>query len=224
MPTVLPTAVRDVPIKSLRLDPRCQLRADIRQSIIQDYHDVLEEELEAAKAAERDPVWPFPPLDVFWRVAGPNLVADGWHRTKAAQIAKWPNPIPCVVHDGDLRDAILWAANANSTHGIRRSNEDKRKTIITLLHDREWRKWSSNEIARRCNVSASLVEIVRRHEGGAADPEQRLHFRGDGRIGYSPRDRDRNRKKTPTLAEQVAATLHDTPTHCPYCGRRMEED
>lgn len=221
---VLPTETRDVPLKNLRLDKSCQLRADLRQTTIDDYRDLCEEELEAAKAENRKPVWPFPPLDVFWRAGSGHIVADGWHRKMGADKAKWPLPIPCIVHDGGLREAILFAAGANASHGVRRSNEDKRRAVLTLLHDREWRKWSSAEIARRCHVSPGLVEIVRKHEGGAANPEERLSY-SRGKIFYKPRDRDRRVPRT--LADQVKAVLEpkgSVPEKCPYCGRPMNEE
>lgn len=221
MTLTLETETRDVPRKNLTLDKRCQLRAEIRRTTVDDYRDLLEEEMEAAKKEEREPVWPFPPLDIFWRAGSAHLVADGWHRKMGADEAKWSEPIPCIVHDGGIREAILFAAGANASHGVRRSNEDKRRAVLTLLKDREWRKWASNEIARRCNVSAGLVEIVRQHEGGAANPEQRLHY-SKGKLRYTSRERDRRKPKT--LAEQVKEALGDVPTHCPYCGRLMERE
>lgn len=214
---------RAVPLANLVLDPKCQLRADIRQTVVQDYSDVLEDELEAAKAGNRKPKWPFPELVVFYQEGSAHVVADGWHRALATRKVKWPKPIPCEVNHGTLRDAILYAAGANQRHGIRRTNEDKRRSVLVLLHDREWRKWATAEIARRCGVSTGLVEIIRQREGGAADPERRLHFKGDGKIGYTSRKTDRGRKRN--LAEEVGVILgNKAPENCPYCGRPMLKD
>ena len=38
---------------------------------------------------------------------------------------------------GTQRDAILWSISANATHGLRRTNEDKRRAVTRLLQDPE---------------------------------------------------------------------------------------
>lgn len=50
---------------------------------------------------------------------------------------------------------------ANADHGLRRSNEDKRKAVGLLLADAEWSKLSNAEIARLCNVSHTFVNNTR---------------------------------------------------------------
>lgn len=59
------------------------------------------------------------------------------------------------------RDAILFSAGANAAHGMRRTNEDKRRAVLTLLNDPEWAGWSDREIARRCHVGHPLVAQLR---------------------------------------------------------------
>jgi hypothetical protein len=56
---------------------------------------------------------------------------------------------------------VLYSCGANHRHGIRRSNEDKRRAVIKLLEDAEWKTCSSNEIAKRWAVHHSFVEKVR---------------------------------------------------------------
>jgi hypothetical protein len=57
--------------------------------------------------------------------------------------------IAADVRPGGQREAILHSVGANAKHGWRRSNEDKRKTVLTLLNDPEWAQWSDREIGRR---------------------------------------------------------------------------
>ena len=213
---------RMIPLKNLVLDKRCQLRADLRQTVIQDYADVLEE------AKEGDGKWPFPEVVVFYQEGSAHFVADGWHRVLAARQTKWPGDIPCEVLHGTLRDAILYAAGANSRHGIRRTNEDKRQAVLTILKDREWRKWNSAEIARHCAVSPGLVEIIRWHEGGAANPAERIVFGREGRLHYRKRENDRRIKRVEpalTMAEVVTQVSGASgPGTCPYCGRKLDVD
>jgi len=66
------------------------------------------------------------------------------------------------VRTGTKRDAILYSVSANDAHGLRRSNEDKRKAVLTLLNDGEWARWSDSEIARRCAVHHSFVGDMRK--------------------------------------------------------------
>jgi len=61
------------------------------------------------------------------------------------------------VKQGTERDAILYSVGANATHGMRRTNADKRRAVMRLLEDEEWGKWSDGEIARRCGVTRQTV-------------------------------------------------------------------
>lgn len=65
------------------------------------------------------------------------------------------------VRQGTRRDAILYSVGANETHGLRRTNEDKRRAVMTLLSDEEWSRWSNNEIAQKCGVSHTFVNGMR---------------------------------------------------------------
>lgn len=44
----------------------------------------------------------------------------------------------------------------------RRTNEDKRRAVMTLLNDAEWATWSDREIARRAGVHHDLVGTLRK--------------------------------------------------------------
>jgi hypothetical protein len=44
---------------------------------------------------------------------------------------------------------------------VPRTNEDKRRAVMTLLGDEEWSQWSNREIARRCGVHHDLVGSLR---------------------------------------------------------------
>jgi hypothetical protein len=67
---------------------------------------------------------------------------------------------------GDARPcAVCWrwtcSLGANSEHGLRRTNDDKRCAVSLLLHDAEWVEWSNREIARRCVVDHKTVAKLR---------------------------------------------------------------
>ena len=111
----------------------------------------------------------FPPIIVYSDGGddenGPYWLADGFHRLEAARrIGR--TKIEADVRAGGRRDALLCCVGANATHGLRRTNEDKRKAVGVLLGDPEWSKWSDSQIARRCSVSNHLVAEVRRSHLG----------------------------------------------------------
>jgi hypothetical protein len=87
-------------------------------------------------------------------------LVDGFHRVAAAKQAGITE-LPFIEKSGTYREALLFSLGVNSIHGLRRSNEDKRKAVFTLLNDEEWSQWSNRVIAKQCQVSASLVDKLR---------------------------------------------------------------
>ena len=65
--------------------------------------------------------------------------------------------MPADIRQGTRRDAILFSVGANESHGLRRTNEDKRRAIFTLLQDEEWAAKGFRWIAEKCAVSDFMV-------------------------------------------------------------------
>ena len=129
------------------LDPEVQSRTQIDADVVEEYAEKMREGTR------------FPPIVVF--LDGEDLrVADGFHRVEAARLAGLDD-IEADVRSGSRRDAVLHAVGANSTHGLRRTNADKRRAVQILLDDPEWTQWSAREIARRAGVSHVLVGRLR---------------------------------------------------------------
>lgn len=137
----------EVAIEDLVCDPAAQPRAEPDPRLTTEY---------TAALLDGDL---FPPIVVFGR-GKPLWVADGFHRVAAHQDAGM-TVIAADVRDGDLRDAILYSVGANAAHGLRRTNADKQRAVLTLLNDPEWSKWSDREIARRCAVDHKTVSSLR---------------------------------------------------------------
>lgn len=138
-------------LKDIRLDGGTQPRQFINQDVVNEY---AEEMIESDN---------FPPMVVF--NDGANLwLADGFHRFHANKKAGFLE-VNCDVRNGTLREAILFSVGANAVHGLRRTNDDKRKAVLILLNDIEWSEWSDNEIARQCAVSAMTVGRIRKSMG-----------------------------------------------------------
>lgn len=102
----------------------------------------------------------FPPVVVFYD--GVTFwLADGFHRF-LAHVKAGKEKIREQVIPGDKRAAILYSAGANHTHGLRRTNADKRKSVAMLLSDTEWSQWSDYAIAEACKVDRRIVADVRK--------------------------------------------------------------
>ena len=124
----------------------------------------------------------FPPIRVYHDGAEYHL-ADGFHRVEAArQIGL--DAILAEVVQGTSRDATLAACAANATHGLRRTNEDKRRAISAMLTDPEWAVWSDRAIAKACAVDHKSVARVRREltaqKGGEIPSQTDEHGKPSG--------------------------------------------
>ena len=136
-------------LSEIRTDGGTQPRAAIDESIVKEYAEALRS---GAK---------FPAVVVFHDGAT-YWLAEGFHRYFAHRSAGLDS-IAVDIREGTRRDAVLFSVGANATHGLRRSNEDKRKAVMTLLEDDEWRQWSDRKIAEACGVGHPLVATVRAH-------------------------------------------------------------
>ena len=139
--------MKTINIKTIRIDGGTQSRVEINNEIVTEY-------AEAIKAGAE-----FPAVVVF-NDGADNWLADGFHRFHGHNQAGLTS-ILADIRQGTTRDAVLYSLGANGTHGLNRTNADKRKAVTTMLNDAEWAKWSSNAIAKACNVSGAYVGQIR---------------------------------------------------------------
>jgi len=135
--------IKNIALGAIRADTSAQPRAAIFQNVVDEYAEALADGVA------------LPPVVVFYDEAH-YWLADGFHR-HAAHMKIGASCIAADVRLGTLRDAILYSVGANQAHGLRRTNDDKRRAVLTLLNDEEWSKWSAREIARHCGVSADFA-------------------------------------------------------------------
>lgn len=159
----------DVQLSDIRIDAGTQPRAEIDEELVREY-------AEAYRGGAK-----MPPLVVFSQSGiGGYILADGFHRYHALKNLN-KKKASCNLRIGSVRDAILWSVGANATHGLRRTNADKRRAVMTLLEDKEWGAWSDREIARTTGVDhttvgrlrASLVENT--SDNGDPEPQTRKY-------------------------------------------------
>src|SRR5690606_39168080 len=66
-----------------------------------------------------------------------------------------------VVGEGTIDEAIWHAAAVNQTHGVRRTNADKRRAVRLALETEIGMEQSSRVIAEHVGVSHTFVERLR---------------------------------------------------------------
>ena len=156
------TAVTDrLALASIRTDGGTQSRAQLYHPTVSDYVEVIASGVD------------FPAVVVFFD-GKDYWLADGFHR-HAAYASMNRKDIAADVHQGTRRDAILYSVGANSSHGLRRTSEDKRRAVTVLLNDPEWSGWSDREVARQCRVSHPFVAKFRPSLTGNVSSEPRTY-------------------------------------------------
>lgn len=155
-------------LATIRLDGGTQPRALTDAVTIEDYaRDMLKGDA-------------FPPLVVFYD--GEHYwLTSGFHRYSAAAFAGFEE-MDCDVRQGTRRDAVLFSCGLNSEHGLRRTNDDKRRAVRKLLEDGQWRTESDQWIATAARVTDRFVAAMRDELYPPASPNRsgmRTVHRGD---------------------------------------------
>lgn len=182
---------RILPIRALRLDGDTQARVKLNLFTIDEY------------AAAMSAGATFPPVVVFYDDST-YWLADGFHRVHAAQQSGLTE-ISAIVHPGGRRGAVLFGVGANASHGLRRTNEDKRRAVLTLLNDPEWSQWSDREIARRCAVDNTFVSRLRATLSVDEPQIARRVQRGDATYGMN----------TLNIGERIAPAVRQALANTP---------
>ena len=148
-------SLQTLKIEEIR-DGGAQMRVEMKPDVVREYADDM-----AAGAT-------FPPV-VVYHDGTDYWLGDGFHRVEAARkIGR--EPIEAEVLDGDVRQAILHGIGSNASHGLRRTQADKRRAVERLLRDEEWSKWSDRQIAKVVKVDHKTVGKIRRELMGGEFP------------------------------------------------------
>jgi uncharacterized ParB-like nuclease family protein len=149
--------VKKLNLNVIRIDGGTQPRESINLEIVTEYAEAI--------AAGND----LPPVVVFHDGAE-HWLADGFHRWHGHKQAGKAS-IHADVRAGSLLDAKLYAVGANGAHGLRRTNDDKRKAVQMVLDEPAWKDWSDRAIADACGVSHTFVAQIRRPAAQPKAPE-----------------------------------------------------
>lgn len=178
-------------VASIRSDAGTQTRAAIRNSIVGEY----------AEALARGEILP---RIVVFEDHGEMILGDGFHRLKATQ-KLGRTEITADVYSGSRQDALLHALGSNRTHGLRRSNADKRHSVILAL--KEFPDWSDRKIAEVCGVGPDLVGAARKVQLSESDSSSDAPTRV-GRDGRKRRTPIARRSSDPRLPNSETAPPH----------------
>lgn len=141
------SSINNLNLSKIILDREIQPRMQLNQEVVSEYAEAMRQGAT------------FPPVAVYCD-GKKYWLADGFLRLKAKEYIGG-HQILSEVKYGSRRDAILFAAGANSAYGLQRSNADKRRAVEKLIFDEEWFRWSDREIARRTFVSQPFVSKLR---------------------------------------------------------------
>ena len=141
----------NLPVDQILLNDGLQGRVRLDPSIVDEYADSMKfDNIE------------FPPIDVYFS-QDTNMwyLLDGFHRIEACKKNGKTHITANVVPITNEDDAVWWAAAANQSHGLRRSNADKLRALELVLSLDSSLELSDREIARRIGVSHTFVSVNR---------------------------------------------------------------
>ena len=138
-----------IELKKIRLDGGTQPRAKVIEEQVARYTEVL---LNGGKMKE-DPVVFFDGKD-YW-------LADGFHRYHANKRAGYTE-VKCNVVMGTKREAWIYSRGANHDHGMPRTAEEVRESVISCFNDVELSELSDRKISEICKCSPMTVGRVRK--------------------------------------------------------------
>jgi len=132
-------------LSDITVDNDLQPRAFMKTEVVDEY-------AEAMQQGEC-----FPPITLFTD-RDTNWLADGYHRFYAAQKAGL-DELSAEFRIGTRQDALRYALSANVTHGLRRSQADRRRAVLIAL--REFGNLSNRELGRMVKVDDKTIAKYR---------------------------------------------------------------
>jgi len=138
-----PTVPTHLALADIVLEPALQVRP-VSDEIAEEYAEHVEL---------------LPPV-IVWDVDGQYLLADGWHRRRAHELAD-RTEIKVQILQGTLEQAKLYVAMCDVRVGVRRNRAAKRAAVLLVLGTSDGAEWSDRKIGAHCGVSHTFVGLVR---------------------------------------------------------------
>jgi hypothetical protein len=166
----------------------------------------------------------FPAVTVFYDETDYWLV-DGFHRVAAAK-QKGKTMIAVEIRPGSLLEAQWCSFGVNKSHGLRRTNEDKRRAVkATLEHDLS-DDWSDGKIADHCGVTQEFVSKMRKQMPPPQNNSGVTKRVGkDGKVydaGKASAASKKRATKTTTSETTTSKTVVEAPTEADFVEEHEE--
>jgi hypothetical protein len=186
-------STQNLSLDRILTDAGTQMRIENSESTIADYVEALQQ------GCIFPPIVVFTDGITFW-------LADGFHRYEAHKRCGHET-IFCEIREGTLDDAKKFACEANTKHGLPRTNEGKRKAIREYLQLPGIATMSDLEIARRLHIlfmesAQKRMSLLRRKPMLARDQKSKCQ---------SKRNREINPRKT--AISSISTTFRRIPLH-----------
>jgi hypothetical protein len=148
-----------LPLDHITLDGRLQSRP-LKACVVKAYFEALRrgEELPAVLV-----VYDATVVDKYYLV-------DGHHRYAATSQLSGIEYIGVKIVDGTFADAQWLSWGANRSHGLRCSQQDKRRAIQAAVEHPRWKQESDRAIAQHIGCDHKTVGVMRRNRGGGEFP------------------------------------------------------
>lgn len=144
-------------------------------------HNLVSEYVESMRDGEQFPlVTLFFDGERYW-------IADGFHRI-AAQKKLGYKEIYASVARGGYREAVLHGVKANSNHGLRPSQKDKRAAVMKILTEGDTFNLSLRATAALCGVSHTYVQNLQQELADRTERAQSEESESDAIMPVSGRD------------------------------------
>lgn len=204
-------------LNQIRTDGGTQPRAQLDFMVIGEYAEQMIEGVV------------FPPVVTFFD--GTHYwLADGFHRVNAAGRAGL-EAISADVRQGTLQDAQWYSYSVNQSHGLRRSNEDKRRAVAAALKHPYAASKTLHDLARHLGVSHQTIANYKNTIFQNLKDTPRLVTRNGqtyemnvANIGAAPAVDTRDRVMTPSFqfpdeAQEIDLRFDPTQSmaYCKYC-------
>jgi len=196
----------------IRADGGTQPRAKINREVYRDY-------AERMQAGDE-----FPAITVYFD-GKDYWLTDGFHRFNAHMIARPSEPLECTIRQGTVEDAQWHSYGVNKTHGLRRTNEDKKRAVRSALTHWKAVELSNVKIAAHCGVDEKTVRRYRRQMSASSEiPKTQIRTVKRGKSTYQQdttnigksRKRANRRKPSRHMAGRV-----NNPTRVPVPAEPM---
>jgi hypothetical protein len=186
-------SVERLMVTDIKLSGGFQMRVALDQTTIDEYSQRIEE--------NPDEDWVFDDPCTVFKIDGDLYLIDGFHRFAAMQKCEKTH-VMATVHTGTRLDALKHALGANARHGLKRSNEDKRRAVRVALEQPEFANLSNRQIGELCSVSDHFVGDVR--VSLRTDRTETL-------VGIDGRKQPASRKSQEEQADKIQQAIENSP-------------